>query len=284
MYIPGLKLLCIRTIALVLLLPGLTQAEPDITRNKLGMELVYIPAGTFNMGSTSAQREQALQEMLQQDQKPHRLDNYRDELPQHPVRISEPFLLGRTEVTQQQWLQVMQNRPGPDEYWQHDNWRELPVVSVSWNMAQRFVDELSNLDSDYDYRLPTEAEWEYAARAGSTGLRPFPASELFDRAWYFDNSGDVPHPVAQLPANAWGLHDMFGNAWEWVHDWYSPDAYGDGSLRVDPTGPTRGEVVIRRGGSYHCPGVETRSAFREANSPDTRFSVTGFRVVAFPKQ
>lgn len=149
--------------------------------------------------------------------------------------------------------------------------------------ANRFTEELSRMDPDYDYRLPSEAEWEYAARAGSNGLRPFPSDQLFERAWYFDNSSDEPHPVASMPPNTYGLYDMFGNAWEWVADWYAADAYGDGSQRIDPTGPASGEVRIRRGGSYHCPAVETRSAFREANLPSTRYTVTGFRVVAVPK-
>lgn len=178
----------------------------------------------------------------------------------------------------------MENRPGPEEFWQHEQWQNLPVVNISWNMTQKFTEELSKMDPEYDYRLPNEAEWEYAARPGSTGLRPFPLKELDENAWYFASSDDKPHPVASLPPNAFGLFDMFGNAWEWVADWYAPDAYGNGLPRIDPVGPQQGNVKILRGGSYHCPAVETRSAFREANFPRVRYTVTGFRVIAVSKK
>ena len=204
-------------------------AKKIVTSNRFAMEFVTIPAGDFTMGSTNEDHELALKEMLTQNQKRHDMNNYRDGQPQHHVTIIRVFLLGRTEITQAQWLKTMENRPGPEENWQRNDWRELPVVSISWNMAKRFIEELSLMDQDYDYRLPTEAEWEYAARAGSDGIRPFPSDQLFERAWYFDNSGDEPHPVASMPPNAFGLYDMLGNAWEWVADWYAPNAYGGGN-------------------------------------------------------
>lgn len=243
--------------------------------NSLGMSFVTIPAGSFQMGT--GDREAAIREMDEPDP-----DAFRDELPVHEIRISQPFLLGQTEITQAQWLEVMENRPGPAGYWEHDDWRHLPVVSISWHMARRFTEELGRLDPDYDYRLPTEAEWEYAARAGSRGLRPMPADQLPEHAWFIANSDDHPHPVASRLPNAFGVHDMLGNVWEWVADWYAPDSYGDGGLRADPAGVADGRSRVRRGGSYHCPLFQTRPGYRAANTPDTRYSVIGLRVVAIP--
>jgi formylglycine-generating enzyme required for sulfatase activity len=254
---------------------GHAQAQPDTVTNLLGMQFVTIPAGSFRMGTPN--RQAAIAEMDEPDR-----HAFRDEQPAHRVRLSQPFLLGRTEVTQAQWFRVMQNKPGPQAHWRRADWDTLPVVSVSWHMAQRFAEELGKLDADYRYRLPTEAEWEYAARAGSTGLRPVPSDRLPERAWYIANSGDEPHPVATRRANAFGIHDMLGNAWEWVADWYAPDSYGDGTVRLDPTGPTDGRSRVRRGGSYHCPLHQTRPGYRSANTPETRYSVIGFRLVAVP--
>ena len=250
---------------------------PELITNVIGMPFVTIPAGSFRMGTTEPDRLLAIDEMPKPD-----LKAFRDEQVAHVVGISHWFLLGQTEVTQAQWLRVMENRPGPSDLWQRDDWRELPVVSVSWFMAQRFADELSAIDPDYNYRLPTEAEWEYAARAGSEGLRPVAVLDLSDHAWFIEASDDQPHPVAGLLPNAFGLHDMLGNAWEWVADWYALDGYGDGAARHDPQGPERGRGRVRRGGSYHCPLFQTRPGYRAVDTPDTRYSVIGFRVIAMP--
>ncbi len=230
------------------------------------------------MGTTNQDRQIALQETEDAG-----TDAYLDEQPFHEVRISQPFLLGQTEVTQSQWLKIMENRPGPAEYWQRSDWQDLPVVSVSWNMAERFTEELGKLDPDYSYRLPTEAEWEYASRAGKPGLRPMPKNKLQAYAWFIANSGDQPQPVATRQANSFGLYDMFGNAWEWVADWYAPNSYGNGASRDDPVGPAEGHARVRRGGSYHCPLFQTRPGYRAANTPDTRYSVISLRVVAIRK-
>lgn len=256
--------------------PGSAMADKRV-QNDLGMVFVTIPAGGFSMGTTEKDRQQAIAEMPEPD-----AGAFTDEQPVHRVEIIRPFLLGQTEVTQGQWLKVMENRPGPEEYWQHKDWAKLPVVSVSWHMAQRFVEELGKMDGTYNYRLPTEAEWEYAARAGTSGLRPVPVSELHDIAWYIETSGDHPHPIASLQANRFGVYDMLGNVWEWVSDWYAPDTYGDGTLRRQPAGPPDGRSRVRRGGSYHCPLFQTRPGYRGANPPETRYSVIGFRVVAVP--
>jgi len=245
--------------------------------NQFEMKFITIPAGSFYMGTTTKNRQAALEET-----KDAKADDYLDEQPKHEVKFSQSFFLGQTEVTQSQWLKIMENRPGPEEYWKRSDWQNLPVVSVSWNMAKRFTEELSKMDSDYTYRLPTEAEWEYASRGGHQGLRPMAKDKLENHAWFIANSGDEPHPVATRQANDFGLYDMFGNAWEWVADWYAPDSYGDGSSRNNPMGPEKGHARIRRGGSYHCPIFQTRPGFRAANTPDTRYSVISFRVVAIP--
>jgi formylglycine-generating enzyme required for sulfatase activity len=148
-------------------------------------------------------------------------------------------------------------------------------------MAQRFARELGRLDPEHRYRLPTEAEWEYAARAGSRGLRPFPDEDLGRHAWFIQNSGDEPQPVGTREPNAFGLHDMLGNAWEWTADWYDAGTYTEGS-RIDPRGPEDGVARVRRGGSYHCPAHLVRPGYRAADDPDRRYSVLGFRLVMEP--
>ena len=269
--------ICVFKLAILSMLLNLNLVYAEnITTNDIGMSFVKIPAGYFQMGITEDERQIVIDEMEKPD-----FEAFRDEQPQHKVKISKDFLLGQTEVTQSQWLEVMENRPGPKDYWQKSDWKLLPVVSVSWNMVKRFTEELSKMDAKYNYRLPTEAEWEYAARAGSNELRPVANEKLKDYAWNFQSSGDIPHPVASLKANAFGVHDMLGNAWEWVADWYAPDTYTE-SLKTDPTGPEKGKSRVRRGGSYHCPLFQTRPNYRSANTPDTTYSVIGFRVVAEP--
>ena len=244
-------------------------------RNDLGMRFILIPAGEFTMGTTEVEAAR----MEFPELKP---DDVLDETPPHSVRITQPFYLGDTEVTQAAWYRVMENKPGEREFWQRIDWESLPMATASWYMAARFVEELNKLDSRYHYRLPTEAEWEYAARAGSKGLRPVPVEELEEHAWFINNSGDKPHPVATRSPNAFGLYDMLGNVWEWVDDWYVRDAYA-ASSSTDPAGPTDGFAKVRRGGSYHCPVHLLRPAYRAANKPGTAYSVQGFRLVAEPK-
>lgn len=273
---PVKNLYAFKVMVMSLLLISTSINAGSAVTNNIGMAFVTIPAGHFQMGITEDERQAVIDEMEKPD-----FDAFKDEQPQHEVKISKAFLLGKTEVTQGQWFKVMENRPGPKEYWQHDDWENLPVVSVSWSMAKRFTEELGKMDPKYKYRLPTEAEWEYAARAGNNGLRPVSVAKLSDYAWNFQNSGDMPHPVAELEANAFGVHDMLGNAWEWVADWYAPDTYRM-NITTDPTGPASGVSRVRRGGSYHCPLFQTRPNYRSANTPDTAYSVIGFRVVAEP--
>jgi formylglycine-generating enzyme required for sulfatase activity len=251
-----------------------TSYSNESWQNNLGMTFIQVPAGEFQMGTSRADAEIIAQEMEKPD-----ASKFKDEMPRHRVLIKNGFWLQRTEVTQEQWFRVMENKPGPEEYWQHKDWRELPVVSVSWDMAIRYIEELNKMDKTTSYRLPTEAEWEYAARAGAGTVRPYPVSQLNDYAWFIRSSDDVPHPVATRKPNAWGLYDTLGNVWEWVSDNYAPGTYEEGQY-IDPVGPEQGRSRVRRGGSYHCPLYQTRPGYRSANSADTAYSVIGFRVVA----
>ncbi len=249
-----------------------TTVQAQEFNNSLGMSFTKIPAGEFIMGTED------LDEVLIETPN-SKISQIKDESPAHTVTISKPFYLGTTEVTQQQWLTLMENKPGPNELWQQKNWRTLPVVSVSWFMAERFVEELNRSDSKYQYRLPTEAEWEYAARAGSTGLRPWPVDQLEGYARFINNSDDQSQPVKSRKPNTFGVYDMIGNAWEWTADWYAADTYTS-AARIDPQGPKKGAKKIRRGGSYHCPLHMTRVAYRAADDPGKQYSVLGFRLVA----
>ena len=150
-----------------------------------------------------------------------------------------------------------------------------PVERVSWDDVQEFIRRLNEQESrsGYVYRLPTEAEWEYAARAGTTGARH---GDLDSIAWYRDNSGRTTHPVGQKRANTWGLHDMLGNVWEWTADWYG--AYPSVAV-TDPRGPSAGSHRVIRGGGGGSGATAVRPANRGGGSPDSRSNGLGFRLV-----
>jgi len=253
---------------LLLLLVHISSLSAQI--NLLQIEFVQMPAGKFQMGTADLDE-------IAFETPPNSSLVVTDEQPVHPVLI-DSFMLGKYEITQQQWYRVMQTRPGPDEHWQRPDWQQLPVVSISWDDTQAFIKRLNKIDTQFQYRLPTEAEWEYAARSGSASLRPFDLDELENHAWSLSNSGDIPHPVGQKKISRFGLYDMFGNAWEWVNDWYQPNAYQQHAMQ-NPMGPKRGELKVRRGGSYHCASHLVRSAYRAADKPSQRYSVLGFRLV-----
>jgi formylglycine-generating enzyme required for sulfatase activity len=221
-------------------------------RNSIGMDFVLIPAGTFLMGSN---------------------DGSNDEKPVHEVRLSKSFYLGKYEVTQGQWQAIMGTNPS--------NFKgdaNLPVENVSWNEMQEFIRKLNAKEGDTKYRLPTEAEWEYAARAGTTTAYSFGNDErqLGEYAWYSPNSGNKTHPVGQKKPNAWGLYDMHGNVWEWVQDWYGP--YTAGSA-VDPAGPASGSFRVHRGGGWTLVAWFCRPAYRNNGAPGGRGSHLGFRLL-----
>ncbi|MBD3308380.1 SUMF1/EgtB/PvdO family nonheme iron enzyme, partial [candidate division KSB3 bacterium] len=220
-------------------------------------------------------------------------DWYTRELPRHEVCFDEGFWLGRYEVTQAQWQAVMDDNPAYfDEDKVGEAWQRHPVERVSWNDAQDFLETLNaqvsvrpelveGRDSDWKFRLPTEAEWEYAARAGSESMYCFgdDVSRLKDYAWYRENSDGQTHPVGELQPNAWGLYDMHGNVWEWCADtWYDSyeNAPEDGSMKGNLDDK---KVKIRRGGAWGSPAWNCRSAYRDDYNPIHRPSNLGFRVV-----
>lgn len=237
--------------------------------NSLGMEFVLIPAGSFTMGSP-----------------PNEAHRGRSEV-QHRVTIRKPFYMQTTEVTLKQWQSIMKRRffsprKGSDN---------MPVTEVSWFDCMEFIKRLNRLDEG-KYRLPTEAEWEYAARAGTTTAYSWGNTIDCDKAMYGNNTlkcdvcclfiksigleTDRPAPAKTYKPNPWGLYDMHGNVWEWCMDWYGD--YGKNSV-TDPKGPDSGTMRVRRGGSWFKFGHFCRSANRTFGHPATRYQTTGFRLV-----
>ena len=241
---------------------------PKIT-NSIGMKLVLIPKGAFVMGSPESEE-----------------GRYDDET-QHEVTISKDYYLGVTEVTQGQYEKVMGTNPS---YFQKSRVHgsdssRYPVDNVSWEDAIEFCKTLSDLPEEKKagrvYRLPTEAEWEYACRAGSKSAYSFGESSksLGDYAWFYENSNGQTHPVGEKKANAWGLYDMQGNVWEWCSDWYGQ--YPKGAVS-DPVGPREGSFRVIRGGSYFSEAANCRSANHNRHDPSDRFHYYGFRVALSP--
>jgi formylglycine-generating enzyme required for sulfatase activity len=194
-----------------------------------------------------------------------------DEHPQHPVNVKS-FYMGKYEVTQGQYLAVMRNNPSS-----FTGCDKCPVESVTWSDAQEFIYTLNKLDAKYVYRLPTEAEWEYACRAETAGDYAGPVAVL---AWYYDTSNKATHPVGTKDPNAFGLYDMHGNVSEWCEDWYH-DSYDRAPL--DGSAWASGGVQryrVSRGGSWAVDEYFLRSALRNRDPPANRLSITGFRVVA----
>lgn len=234
-------------------------AQKKTHTNSFGMEFVLIPAGSFALGCDT------------QMERCH--DN---ETPQHMVTISTPFYLGKYEITQAQWEEIMGENPSNFKK------RTNPVENVSWDDVQIFIRKLNLREGSGQYRLPTEAEWEYAMRAGSGTAYSFgnDPSLLKNHAWYVENSKERAHPVGEKSPNAWGLHDMHGNLWEWVHDWY-----GDyPKTSMDPQGPSHGNGRVIRGGSWYSPEKLCRSAVRHEVQSRSRNDDLGFRLAFFPKK
>ena len=237
---------------------GQPEPELQVTKeltNSLGMQFVLIPAGTFMMGSGIAEAGDE------------------DERPQHQVTLSQPFYLQTTPVTQGQWKRLMGENPS----FFPECGEDCPVENVSWDDAQEFIKKLNHLEKVDQYRLLTEAEWEYSCRAGSTQSYCFGEgeAELGQYAWYADNSQRSPNPVGRLKPNAWGLYDMHGNVYEWCQDRYA--AYPHGPV-TDPKGPSVGEYRVLRGGSWDCEAGEIHSTYRHRLTPGYRYGHEGFRV------
>jgi formylglycine-generating enzyme required for sulfatase activity len=226
-----------------------------------GMEVTLIEAGTFEVGSTAGSS---------------------DEAPVHTVEITQDFCLGTYEVTQAEWQEVMRSNPS---YFSETGGGsacdgDCPVESVSWNDVQAFITALNDREGTTAYRLPTEAEWEYAARAGTTTEWSWGSSDAVagDYAWYASNSGSTTHAVGGKLANPWGLYDVHGNVWEWVQDWYDSGYYIT-SPSTDPTGPASGSFRVWRGGSWLNAASNLRSANRDRYTPGDRFNFLGFRLL-----
>ena len=223
--------------------------------NSIGMEFVKIEAGCFYMG------------------RPADEDGDKDEIPRHRVCITQPFLLGKTIVTQKQWLEVM--FLNPSHFKGHDN----PVDQVDLDGIKRFIKRLNEKEGGDYYRLPTEAEWEYAARAGSNSMYYFGDNkdDLPQYAWFDYNSNEQTHPVAQKKPNQWGLYDMHGNTWEWLQDWFSREYYQESPIN-DPKGPSSGSLYSARGGCWDNNARSLRSAYRIHVWPDHRGRSLSFRL------
>lgn len=309
-----------------------SQAQ-TVETNTLGMRLVRIPAGEFFMGSDEPV------ERLQEDyprMERVRLEALVDEAPVHRVRITRAFYLGQTEVTVGQFRRFVQASGyvpesiadgtggygynpdyDPDKSARGDQFEgrdtryswlnpgfaqgeDHPVVNITWGDAQALAFWLSETEGK-TYRLPTEAEWEYAARAGTrTRYHGGDAPEsllqvantfdiqakvdwpkLAEHALQGDDGYAFTAPVARYAPNAFGLYDMHGNAWEWTADLYDENYYAQSPLN-DPQGPKTGNVYVRRGGSWHTWALYARSSYRNWNSPQTRYTLVGMRLVMEP--
>ena len=213
-----------------------------------GIEFVWVPAGEFQMGSTSSDAEDNEQLLMR-------------------VGISQGFWLGKYEVTQAEWQAVIGTNPS-----RFSTCGLCPVETVSWHDVQAFIEHLNGQAARNLYRLPTEAEWEYAARAGTTGDR---YGNMDAIAWNFGNSEKHTHPVGEKLPNAWGLYDMLGNVWEWVEDWH-----GDypGGFVMDPRGPRSGLNRITRGGGWGASSSYQRAPARFQENPNHRSEYQGFRL------
>ena len=226
------------------------------------MDLVYVEGGTFSMGATEEQGDDAFY--------------FYYEKPVHSVTL-DGFYMGKYEVTQAQWKAVMGTAPS---YFKGDN---LPVEQVSWNEAVQFCEKLSQMTGK-TYRLPTEAEWEYAARGGnkSQHYKYAGGNDIDEVAWYDRNSGDMSHPVGIKKANELGIYDMSGNVWEWCSDWFEENYYIY-SPTVNPQGPVNGYRRVSRGGSRSNSAVYCRVSFRIGDTPSNRYDFLGFRVACSSK-
>ena len=223
-------------------------------KDGISIDMVRVEAGTFTMGATAEMK-----------------DPWDNEKPTHRVTLTNDYYIGKYEVTQALWQAVMGNNPS---YFKGDN---LPVEKVSWDDCQEFISKLNRLTGK-TFRLPTEAEWEYAARGGkkSRGYQYSGSSNISDVAWYEDNSGSKTHAVGSKQANELGIYDMTGNVWEWCHDWYGKYS---SSSQTNPTGATSGSIRVNRGGSWGSSAGLCRSSFRNYNSPDSRSVNLGLRLI-----
>ena len=227
------------------------RADKEFTVNGVSFSMVYVKAGSFYMGS----------------------DEYSDEKPVHLVTLSQDYYIGRFPVTQELWRAVMGTHAPC-----HFKGDKLPVEMVSWEECQVFVQRLSQL-TDRDFRLPTEAQWEFAARGGveSKGYKYAGSNNLDEVAWYTENSGGKTHEVGTKQPNELGIYDMSGNVWEWCQDWYS-SSYPTANPVTDPKGSSSGSGRVSRGGSWSNDAANCRTANRDCNAPSNRYYNLGLRL------
>lgn len=254
----------------------------DESKVGIAAKFISIQPGEFKMGSPAVEKDRDTDEA------------------QHPVKLTKSFELQATEVTQLQYFLVMGRNPSyfrKKESCDDGSYKVLfglcvnhPVETVSWNEAQEFINELNRIQNKYTYRLPTEAEWEYAARANMPSGFPYSfgfndTNELDNHGWYWGNSKERTHGVGTRKANPLGLFDMRGNVWEWTQDFYDKD-YGLKDLKVvatDPAGPAAGSARVIRGGSWYSNARYLRSAIRVDVVPGDRGVFVGFRLARSPR-
>jgi formylglycine-generating enzyme required for sulfatase activity/serine/threonine protein kinase len=245
--------------------PGASRPKnygPEVV-NSIGMRFRLIPKGEFQMGSPPGEKGRGADEN------------------QHTVEITQPFYLGEFEVTQEEYEQVMKGNPS---HFKDRTTKRFPVESVSWEQAQKFCEKLSADPAEQrlrrSYRLPTEAEWEWAARAGTSTAYSFgdDAETLGDYGWFTENGGEMTHEVGKKKANLWGLFDMYGNVAEWCSDWYDSDYYRK-RQPSDPKGPATGQLRVLRGGNFDASAARCRSADRGHSLVQFANKAYGFRVV-----
>ena len=247
------------------------------------LEMVLIPAGKFKMGFTKKELEDFKMDLQEDLKKAFKKELGKEQLDaidkfisfqgkQHEVTLTKPFYMGKYEVTQEQWESVMGKNPSDTKG------AKLPVTNVSWEDCQEFIKKL-NAKTDGGYRLPTESEWEYACRAGTTTAYSFGDKITPKDANYYDSKIDKPVAVGSYKPNAFGLYDMHGNVWEWCDE----DWHGEYPFAVtDPKGPATGKLRVLRGGSFYVIESGARSSNRYVITPTDRFFDLGFRLARTP--
>ena len=269
------KIVAMALFALLLSFAGALSAQTQGTGNRvftvnhIPLKLVFVKGGDMQLGCTESRDDSCKAR----------------EVPTHTVTLTD-FYIGETEVTQAQWMAVM-GRDNNPSYWKGNT---LPVERVSWAECQRFVNRLNKylaaeLPQGYRFALPSEAQWEYAARGGlkSAGTRYSGGNDVKSLAWFYGNSNERTHDVRIKTANELGIFDMSGNVWEWCQDWYSETYYADNQEWKDPLNGQESTYYVLRGGSWNYAAPYQRCANRDYGSMHSRYEDCGFRVALVPK-